>query len=132
MLFSYFKRKLLADLKDQTMIERDQLVKKIESLENEIGILVKHLAKEQVKDVWQNESRSIIIENVTIENLNIDQADLSSNFGQLGINELSGQLNIGTTYQSKLSDKIPEKTNRLSGHSGEIGPKTTIRKRRDE
>ncbi|WP_051827067.1 MULTISPECIES: hypothetical protein [Metabacillus] len=132
MLFSYFKRKLLADLKDQTMIERDQLVKKIESLENEIGILVKHLAKEQVKDVWQNESRSIIIENVTIENLNIDQADLSSNFGQLGINELSGQLNIGTTYQSKLSDKIPEKTNRLSGHSGEAGPKTTIRKRRDE
>ncbi|MEM5015529.1 hypothetical protein WKH31_04470 [Metabacillus indicus] len=132
MLFSYFKRKLLADLKDQTMIERDQLVKKIESLENEIGILVKHLAKEQVKDVWQNESRSIIIENVTIENLNIDQADLSSNFGQLGINELSGQLNIGTTYQSKLSDKIPEKMNRLSGHSGEAGPKTTIRKRRDE
>ena len=132
MLFSYFKRKLLADLKDQTMIERDQLVKKIESLENEIGILVKHLAKEQVKDVWQNESRSIIIENVTIENLNIDQADLSSNFGQLGINELSGQLNIGTTYQSKLSDKIPEKTNRLFEQSGEAGPKTTIRKRRDE
>ncbi|MGP1907255.1 hypothetical protein ACTSEZ_03740 [Metabacillus sp. JX24] len=132
MLFSYFKRKLLADLKDQSMIERDQLVKKIESLENEIGILVKHLAKEQVKDVWQNESRSIIIENVTIENLNIDQADLSSNFGQLGINELSGQLNIGTTYQSKLSDKISEKTNRLFEQSGEAGPKTTIRKRRDE
>ena len=32
----------------------------------------------------------MIIEHVTIENLNIENADLSNNFGQLGINELAG------------------------------------------
>ncbi|TDL80097.1 hypothetical protein [Peribacillus frigoritolerans] len=131
MLFNYFKKKLLSSLIEETLNERVKLMKKVDFLEKEVSSLVKQLAKEQVKDVFQSESRSIIIENVTIENLNIDSADLSSNFGQLGIKELSGQLNIGTTYHSKHSDKSAKKLNDWNDQTVDSKPKTTIRKRQE-
>ncbi|MED1205744.1 hypothetical protein [Heyndrickxia acidicola] len=40
----------------------------------------------------------IVVEKLNVERLVIDKVELNNNFGQLGIKELKGRLNIGATY----------------------------------
>lgn len=40
----------------------------------------------------------IVIEKLNVERLVVDKVELNNNFGQLGIKELKGRLNIGATY----------------------------------
>lgn len=47
----------------------------------------------------------IIIEKINIEKIIFDKYELNNHFGQLGIKELKGKLNIGATYGSELSPK---------------------------
>ena len=42
----------------------------------------------------------------------LDKIDLSNNFGQLGIKDLTGHLNIGTTYSAD-SDQVDEEVKDL-------------------
>ncbi|MEH7093319.1 hypothetical protein [Neobacillus vireti] len=91
--------------------------KKISELENKLSSL-----ESKINDV-NNEVKSISIptakkENdnppmVQINHLQVDQIviehlDYANNFGQVGIKELSGRLNIGSTYEGDISEKVNE------------------------
>lgn len=45
----------------------------------------------------------IIIEKINIEKIILDKYELNNNFGQLGIKELKGKLNIGATYGGEFT-----------------------------
>ena len=50
-----------------------------------------------------DEMPSIKIENINVDKIIIEKLDYANNFGQLGIKELSGKLNIGTSYEGDIS-----------------------------
>ncbi|MEH7093275.1 hypothetical protein [Neobacillus vireti] len=52
----------------------------------------------------------IIIEKINIEKIILDKYELNNNFGQLGIKELKGKLNIGATYGSEFTPNFDEET----------------------
>ncbi|MBS4172280.1 hypothetical protein [Bacillus sp. FJAT-49736] len=78
-----------------------QLKKKITLLEKklekfqEMEDLVKEL-KDQKKDDFLHPP--IVVERLNVERIFVDKVELNNNFGQLGIKELKGRLNIGATY----------------------------------
>lgn len=45
----------------------------------------------------------VVIEHINIETLRIDKYDLTNNFANLGIKDLSGKLNIGANYGQGMS-----------------------------
>lgn len=49
-------------------------------------------------DQQNPDQQPIIIQKVNIEKILLDKYEQTNNFGQLGIKEISGQLNIGATY----------------------------------
>ncbi len=53
-------------------------------------------------------STSIQIDHLQVEKIVIEHLDYANNFGQLGIKELSGKLNIGSTYEGDISEKMNE------------------------
>lgn len=62
-------------------------------MEQRVAALQKKLEeKEAQPTIW--------IETLNVEHLVVEQVDLNNNFGQLGIKELNGRLNIGTTYSA--------------------------------
>lgn len=52
---------------------------------------------------------SINIEHIQVDKIIIEKLDYANNFGQLGIKELSGKLNIGTSYEGDISKAASEK-----------------------
>jgi hypothetical protein len=56
--------------------------------------------------------QSIVVEKIMVEKVLLDKIDLSNNFGQLGIKDLTGHLNIGTTYSAD-SDQVDEEVKDL-------------------
>jgi hypothetical protein len=108
MFIKFLKKIFAAELK---MVSSQQLAtqKQIQLLENEIITLKKSLTAKNIEKQMEglsNEGR-IQIDHLNIEYLHIENADLSNNFGQLGIKELQGQLFIGTTYDSlKVKKKL--------------------------
>ena len=52
---------------------------------------------------------NIKIEHLRVEKIVINHMEYANNFGQLGIKDLSGKLNIGTSYEGDLSKQIEEK-----------------------
>ncbi|WP_406687774.1 hypothetical protein [Rossellomorea vietnamensis] len=138
MLYTYFQKKLTSYIQKSMNAEQSEMKDKIQALEKEIQSLKQGLASD-VKDTLssQQEPAKIVIEHLSIENVNIDHADLSNNFGNLGIKDLKGQLYIGTTYDKlkppasiekelsspSLDNQMPAPTH----HSPKI--KVTTRKR---
>lgn len=110
MIFSYFQRKLTSFSKKDITDEQIQLKQSLHQLQKEIESLKSQL---ETKSAQQNtnppEEKKIVIEKLIIETLNIENADLSNNFGNLGIRELQGQLYIGTTYDSLKTKENIEK-----------------------
>ncbi|MBN8193475.1 hypothetical protein JI667_15095 [Bacillus sp. NTK074B] len=103
MLYTFFQKKLTSLIKKSIDAEQNEMKDKIKKLENEIEWLKTGLVSEVRNNLaTQQEPSKIVIEHLSIENVNIDHADLSNNFGNLGIKDLKGQLFIGTTYD-KLS-----------------------------
>ncbi|MEH7437056.1 hypothetical protein V7182_06130 [Neobacillus drentensis] len=75
---------------------------------------------------------TILIEQLKVDQIVIHHVDYANNFGQLGIKELSGRLNIGTNYEGELSDKISEKVNeKLNDKLGSIA-KVNLRAKQEE
>lgn len=80
----------------------------------------------------------IIIEKIHIEKIILDKYELNNNFGQLGIKELKGKLNIGATYGYGLvpgteeADKNTSRPKRKQHqpNTGQ-GPKVNIRGKRE-
>ncbi|MDP4084931.1 MAG: hypothetical protein Q8934_09990 [Bacillota bacterium] len=80
---------------------------KLHTLEKEVQELKLSLSgiqnqKPQEVKITQNEP-PIIIERINIEKIILDKYELNNNFGQLGIKELKGKLNIGATYGSDFT-----------------------------
>ncbi|MGG4169341.1 hypothetical protein ABEW00_18010 [Rossellomorea vietnamensis] len=98
---------------------------KIQALEKEIQSLKKGLASDVKNTISsQQEPTKIVIEHLSIENVNIDHADLSNNFGNLGIKDLKGQLYIGTTYDKLQHPASMEKKLSLSSQPNQTPPST--------
>ncbi|WP_423798840.1 hypothetical protein [Neobacillus sp. SAB-20_R2A] len=89
--------------------------KKISELEKRIAVLKAAIqefkqetesTKPNVKNVnlnWHNLNKSLI------EKLTVGKQDSTINFGQLDINELSGHLTVGTSYEGDFSEEIRAK-----------------------
>jgi hypothetical protein len=85
-----------------------ELKKKIHSLEMKVEKLQHTLIGIEEKTIdttTKQPEPPIIIEKINIEKIILDKYELNNNFGQLGIKELKGKLNIGATYGSEFTPK---------------------------
>lgn len=105
-LFHYF-------IKNDSSLK--QLKKKIIHLESkvekyqEMESLLKELQEQKKDDLLQP---PIVIERLNVERLMVDKVELNNNFGQLGIKELKGRLNIGATYgEGALYEQLKKENN---------------------
>ncbi len=91
-LFHYFIKNdsSLKQLKKKVIY----LEKKLEKYQ-EMESAVQELHKQKKEEVLQP---PIVVERLNVEKLIVDKVELNNNFGQLGIKELKGRLNIGATY----------------------------------
>ncbi|MED4227631.1 hypothetical protein [Neobacillus cucumis] len=89
-----------------------ELKNKLISLEMNIEELKKSLQTSQQNWLKESEVKTkdppIIIEKINIEKIILDKYELNNNFGQLGIKELKGKLNIGATYGSEFIPNIDQ------------------------
>lgn len=93
-----------------------ELKKKIAALESNINELKETIAKIPIENQEQTlaepKEPPIIIEKIHIDKIVLDKYELNNNFGQLGIKELKGKLNIGATYGSEFIPKPEEEENK--------------------
>ncbi len=120
-----------------------ELKKKISALELNIEELKKTVATIQKVDqkeiVSEPKEPPIIIERIHIDKIVLDKYELNNNFGQLGIKELKGKLNIGATYGSEFVPKPSEEKNKRSMPNKKLakvdsdkGPKVNIHPKSDD
>lgn len=121
--------------------EKD-LTKKLSSLESNIEELKKSLLtiqeQKQPQTIEKANDPPIIIEKINIEKIILDKYELNNNFGQLGIKELKGKLNIGATYGSEFTPKMEAENDEIrrkeknKSPSSEKSPKVNIYAKKDE
>ncbi|MFD0049497.1 hypothetical protein ACFVHQ_09235 [Actinomycetes bacterium NPDC127524] len=75
----------------------------------------------------------IKIESLRVDKIIVEKLEYSNNFGQLGINELTGKLNIGASYEGKLK-KMPEfsMAKFASKDDDEKAPEVKLHSRKEE
>lgn len=112
--------------------DQNMLKKKLTALEAEVKELKQTLSEiHDKKIVIPQKEPPILIERVNIEKIILDKYELNNNFGQLGIKELKGKLNIGATYGSDFipmedEEKTEEKKDEPKQPLREQGPKVNI------
>ena len=87
-----------------------ELEKKIHSLEskiNDVKTEVKSISTPAEKKENDNPP-TIQINHLQVDQIVIEHLDYANNFGQLGIKELSGRLNIGSSYEGDISEQVNE------------------------
>jgi septum formation inhibitor MinC len=106
-----------------------ELKSKLISLELNIEELKKSLLTSQQQAEGKTKDPPIIIEKINIEKIILDKYELNNNFGQLGIKELKGKLNIGATYGSEFTPNIDEemKKPKSSGTERNNEPKKNLK-----
>ncbi|WP_312472695.1 hypothetical protein [Neobacillus sp.] len=120
-----------------------ELKKKLSSLEMDIEELKKSLEtfEQQTSSdmVIKSTDPPIIIEKINIEKIIFDKYELNNNFGQLGIKELKGKLNIGATYGSEFTPKLDEeekmenrRNEKMKKNTSEKSPKVNIHAKKEE
>lgn len=57
---------------------------------------------------------SIKIDHLQVDKVVIEKLDYANNFGQLGIKELTGKLNIGSSFEGDISKIAAKKTNKIA------------------
>ncbi len=99
--------------------KKDRIVRRLTELEKKVSKM-ENLIKENQKESnpqqapmpeKKEEPPTIHIENMRIEKVVIEKLDYANNFGQLGIKDLSGKLNIGTSYEGDIGKAAAEKIN---------------------
>lgn len=134
LFFIFSKNDYEKDLK----IKLASLEMKIEELKESLSAY-QHDGSEE-KQVKTKEP-PIIIEKINIEKIILDKYELNNNFGQLGIKELKGKLNIGATYGSEYIPKLDEEENeetergdkvKREGADSRTGPKVNIHTKKEE
>lgn len=97
-----------------------ELEKRISNLETQINLVKQIKESEQItkpategkpleKEKPKEQQPSINIQHLQVEKIIIQKVDYANNFGQLGIRDLSGKLNIGTSYEGNISKEVEEK-----------------------
>jgi cell division septum initiation protein DivIVA len=97
-----------------------ELEKKISNLETQIKLVKQIKESEQVtktpteekpleKENHKEPHPTITVQHLHVESIIIQKVDYANNFGQLGIRDLSGKLNIGTSYEGNISKEVEEK-----------------------
>jgi hypothetical protein len=120
-----------------------ELKKKISTLEMNIEDLKKlvSLIQKEEKDQTAEKQKEppIVIEKIHIHKIVLDKYELNNNFGQLGIKELKGKLNIGATYGSEFIPKPNEEENKRSNTKKKMekdqhsdGPKVNLYAKKEE
>jgi hypothetical protein len=120
-----------------------ELKKKIAFLESNINELKETIAKIPIENKEQTVSEPkdppIIIEKIHIDKIVLDKYELNNNFGQLGIKELKGKLNIGATYGSEFIPKPEEQENnrklmkkKMDKTQTNEGPKVNLYAKRED
>src|SRR3954451_16882417 len=98
----------------------EEIKNKLNSLEMNIEELKKSLQASQQQGLPESELKTkdppIIIEKINIEKIILDKYELNNNFGQLGIKELKGKLNIGATYGSEFTPAFAEEKQKPMKH----------------
>ncbi|MGG1399300.1 hypothetical protein ABE288_16040 [Bacillus salipaludis] len=128
--------------------DEKNLKRKLTSLELDIKELKKSLLaiQEQKKDTEEkkiiHKEPPIIIEKINIEKIILDKYELNNNFGQLGIKELKGKLNIGATYGSEYTPNLNEdeakveeelaRKEKINKQANGFGPKVNINPKKEE
>jgi L-cysteine desulfidase len=84
---------------------------------NELREETEHM-KQQQNMKEKSISQPVIFQEINIDKMLLDKYELNNNIAQLGINELSGSLNIGTTYEKgiippELAEEWKEKMEEL-------------------
>ncbi|WP_413309520.1 hypothetical protein AA0X95_13170 [Bacillus sp. 1P10SD] len=98
----------------------------IEELKKSLQTLQQHPPKEET---GKTKDPPIIIEKINIEKIILDKYELNNNFGQLGIKELKGKLNIGATYGSEFQPNLEnegegkQQKNNFKSSSSQKSPK---------
>jgi hypothetical protein len=99
--------KKIAELETILKKDKQELLQKIHSVTTEKG-------KEK------EEQPTFKIEHLQIDKIVIEKLDYANNFGQLGIKELSGKLNIGTSYEGDFSKEAEEKLKEKVGPQAKV------------
>jgi len=136
LFFIFSKNDYEKDLKKKLA----SLEMKIEDLKETLSVYQEH--ESQNKQDMQTNAKEppIIIEKINIEKIILDKYEVNNNFGQLGIKELKGKLNIGATYGSEYTPNVNkeeceeekkrnEKTKKTTSGTG---PKVNINTKREE
>lgn len=105
---------VLISKRQNTNRENEQEIKRTFEMENKIDSLYKKIQHlEEKLSSFENSNRTeqnsssptFFIDHLNVESIVIDKLDYANNFGQLGIKELSGRLNIGTSYDGMTTPK---------------------------
>ncbi|MFB6466152.1 hypothetical protein ACE38V_04930 [Cytobacillus sp. Hz8] len=83
----------------------DILLIKLQAMEHQIMNLSKEITQLNHGTVKEETSSNVFIDNLTIESFIVDGLEYINNIGQLGIHDLSGKLNIGTSLEGRLPKK---------------------------
>ncbi|ETI67932.1 hypothetical protein [Neobacillus vireti] len=119
-----------------------ELKKKLSSLEINLMEIKSTLQsfQEQIptEKIIKTKDPPIIIEKINIEKIIVDKYELNNNFGQLGIKELTGKLNIGATYGSEYTPNLDEEEKGENNRNekkqepfSEKGPRVNIKAKKD-
>lgn len=104
-------------------ISKKAFTKKISELERKISVLENNLkaTKAVTNEPPQNECQPMVkIEHLQVDKIIIERLDYANNFGQLGIRELSGKLNIGTSYEGDITKLVEEKLSEKLGKQAKV------------
>lgn len=71
-------------------------------------VVAQEAAKDIPKEPPKEQKPTIKIEHLQVDKIIIQKMDYANNFGQLGIRDLSGKLNIGTSYEGNIPKQIEE------------------------
>jgi hypothetical protein len=68
------------------------------------------------ESIRKEHSNPVIYQEIKVDKLFVDKYEQVNNLGHLGIKDLSGQLNIGTTYENSSNpmDALPEWTEKAA------------------
>ncbi|PLT34989.1 hypothetical protein [Bacillus sp. V5-8f] len=71
--------------------------------------------KSDKKDLRLSDAKNppIIIEQLRVDKIVVQKLEYSNNFGQLGIQELKGKLNIGTSHEGEIKTEKAEKAEKM-------------------
>lgn len=119
-LFRFSRRKV----RSQKMLL--ELERKISALEHQLHSKIL-IDKETWLRILENKDSpptdapaTIHVDHLQVDKIIIEKLDYSNNFGQLGIKDISGKLNIGTNYEGDFSKEISEKLTEKLGNQAKV------------